>query len=151
MSSKKSSGALGTSRIQSNLLQQNCFVRDCSNKSDIKGEPMTSFDSLDEVTTDKGVELVTTKNSYHITPQYIDSFIDSADYRRDPISAINNGVKRQNLGDISAIQAVAKMDLNSQRSLFEQLSAKFGNKHTVEVKEPVPVVDNSSVGGDNNE
>lgn len=116
----------GSSRVQSNLLQQNCFVRDVVRKVDLKSENSDScFISLDEVLSENGVSFVPRKYPYPITPHYVNSFVDSADYRRDPVSAINNGVKRQNLGDISQIQSVLSMDSSLQRSLYEQLSAKF--------------------------
>lgn len=121
----KTKESYGSSRVQSNLLQQNCFVRDVTKKDDVKGDSIDSFLSLNEVVTDKGVELKTTVEPYHITPQYVSSFADSSDYRKDPISAINNGVKRTNLGDITDIQRVSAMDASSARALYEQLKARF--------------------------
>lgn len=116
----------GSSRVQSNLLQQNCFVRDVVRKVDLKSENSDScFVSLDEVSSENGVSFVPHKYPYPITPQYVNSFVDSSDYRRDPVSAINNGIKRQNLGDVSSIQSVLDMDSSLQRSIYEQLSAKF--------------------------
>lgn len=113
-------------RVNSHLLQQNCFIRDCV--SSCSSEPLekcSSYLSIDEVSTPKGVELRETVNPYPITPQYVNSFADSSDYRRDPVSAINNASKRINLGDITQIQDVASMDSSQARSLYEQLSKRF--------------------------
>ncbi|UPW40990.1 hypothetical protein [Sigmofec virus UA08Rod_5838] len=117
-----------SSRVQSNLLQQNCYIRDVSRSVDLKTSVSDLvYESLDEVRSDNGVSFEKKEYPYHITPQYVNSFVESSDYRRDPISAINNGVSRQNLGDISAMQEVLNMDASSQRVLFEQLQAKFNS------------------------
>lgn len=122
----KCSGSRGSSRMQSNLLQQNCFVRDVCRKVDLKSvNSETTYDSIDEKVTDKGLEIEHNSYPYPITPQYVNSFVDSSDYRRDPANAIANGVKRQNLGDISAVQQVFKMDTVTARALFAELSKKF--------------------------
>lgn len=113
-------------RIQSNLLQQNCFVRDVSLSRDLRS--VTSdidFLSQDEVTTSHGVSLVDKVKKYPITPQYVNSFVDSSDYRRDPVSAISNGVKKSNLGDLTEIQSVLSMDSAKQAELYHELSKKF--------------------------
>lgn len=125
MSKEKVKDSFGSSRVQSNLLQQNCFVRDVTRKVDVKGDVCDFFESLTEVTTDKGVELKNTVEPYHITPQYVTSFVESSDYRKDPLNAIANGVKRVNLGDISDVQRVASLDSSEARALYERLKARF--------------------------
>lgn len=135
------------SRVQSNLLQQNCFVRDVTLKSDLSVPSIVSFESIDEVVTDKGVEVRKTVEPYHITPQYVSSFVDSVDYRKDPIGAIANSFKRLNLGDITDVQKVASMDVSSARALYAELQKRFAEvKSDVkkDVKTDIP-------GGDNNE
>lgn len=143
----KVSNAVGSSRVQSNLLQQNCFVRDCSKKSDLKTDypENPTYTSLDEVTVDKGIEFRETVQPYLITPQYVSSFIDSSDYRRDPANAIANGVKRVNLGDISGFQDVSKMDMTQARALYSQLSAKFAKAGQVPAPAPAPSDNNNEV------
>lgn len=128
------------SRIQSNLLQQNCFVRDAINKSELVSGQPSEYVSLDEVVTSKGVELKESVEPYPITPEYVSSFADSADYRRDPIQAINNSVKGVNLGDITDIQKVSQLDTTEARALYDQLKARFASVDK-------PVEDN---GGEDN-
>ncbi|QXN75103.1 hypothetical protein [Microvirus mar26] len=122
----KSPKNVGSSRVQSNLLQQNCYVRDCRMKSDLAStDSLSSYVSLDEVTTDKGLDIVEHTYDYPITPQYVNSFVDSVDYRRDPQGAILNATPRKNLGDIRSLQDIMKMDNSSLRDLYDQLSARF--------------------------
>lgn len=118
--------ARGSSRVQSNLIQQNCFVRDCSQKSIL--EPVASdkvFLSLDEKPSENGVSFELNEYPYPITPEYVSSFADSTDYRRDPANAVANGVKRPNLGDIRSIQDLSKLDTSVQRAIYDSLQAKF--------------------------
>lgn len=118
-----------SSRVQSNLLQQNCFVRDVTRRNDfVQSSSPETFVSIDEVVTKDGVKLVEKEYPYPITPQYVNSFVDSSDYRKDPFSAINNGNNRVNLGDIRDLQDVASMDMEHARSLYSQLVAKFSSK-----------------------
>lgn len=127
------SSCTNSSRIQTNLIQQNCFVRDVARAVDLKSEsPDFMYTSLDEVTDDKGIHFEEHDVPYPITPAYVNSFVDSVDYRRDPAGAIANGVSRTNLGDISVMQQVLSMDSSAQRSLYDQLFAKFAAKSDVE-------------------
>lgn len=115
-----------SSRIQSNLLQQNCFIRDVTTKVDLQSVNSDSvYGSLDEQTTSDGIRFKVNQYPYPITPSYVDSFVSSTDYHFDPASAVANGVKRSNLGDCTKFQDVLNMDSFEQRSLYEVLSAKF--------------------------
>lgn len=117
---------VNNSRIQSNLLQQNCFVRDVTRVGGlVTSSSPDTFLSLDEVVTSKGISLVESENPYPITPQYVKSFASSADYRKDPFAAIASSSPRTNLGDISSIQEVSSMDMEQARSLYSQLQSVF--------------------------
>lgn len=125
-------------KVVSNLLQQNCYVRDVIRADDLRSSDVRSkFSSIDEVVTSKGVELKRVVLDYPITPQYVQSFVDSSDYRRDPLQAISNAPKRSNLGDISDIQ---KIDISSIKDLLSELNSKIdkaviASKSTVHVDE----------------
>lgn len=112
--------------IPSSLIQQNCFVRDVVRLVDA---PISSsseqYVSLDEVVTDTGVQLRETVVNYPITPQYVNSFVDSSDYRKDPFSSVVQSSKGSNLGDIRDIQNISSMDSSQARELFNQLKARF--------------------------
>lgn len=129
--------------VKSNLLQQNCFVRDVSLKKDLHSTfSVDSYISLDEKISDNGYVQEYNSYPYPITPQYVQSFVDSVDYRRDPANAVANGVHRVNLGDVGSIQRLYGLDSSNQRALYEQLKSKF-SKPTSDIK---PASD--TTGGD---
>lgn len=118
-----------TKRLHSNLLQQNVYVRDCSLGSDIEGNKSGStFVTLNENITDKGLEQSFEEVPYPITPESVASYASSCDYKVDPVAAFNAPSRGVNLGDVSALQEVGSMDSETARALYEQLSAKFAEK-----------------------
>lgn len=118
-------------RIRSNLLQQNCFVRDISAAVDLAAPfEDSTFVSLDEKVTESGLEFSYNEYPYHITPQYVNSFAEGADYHRDPLSAISSSAPRVNLNDIRNLQDVSSMDTEQSLALFKQLQAKFAQTQT---------------------
>lgn len=123
--SKKSSSV--NIPIRTNLIQQNCFLRDITTNSSSSVDSSDSFVSLDEVVGESGIELRETVQPYPITPQYVNSFVDSADYHKDPVNAIATGKGGVNLGDMTELQKVSSMDMESARALYEQLSKKFAS------------------------
>lgn len=113
-------------KIQSNVLKQNCFVRDCVEEKEVFTDYADkTYTSVDEVVSSNGIKLVENQVPYHITPQYVNSFVDSSDYRRDPVNAVLNAPKRQNLGDISGIQDICGFDFISAQKLYQALKTKF--------------------------
>lgn len=112
-------------RIQSNLLQQNCFVRDVCVASDLQHVSSDKFCSIDEKVDEGGVHIEKNEYPYPITPDYVNSFVESSDYRRDPFSAVLNSVKGNNLGDVRSMQDISSMDTEQARSLYKQLSERF--------------------------
>lgn len=122
---KKNPESAPLRELQTNLLQQNCYVRDVTNKVYTHREPITQYESLDTVVEEDGVKLRRAVQDYPITPQYVQSFVDSADYRKDPLGAIANGKSRQNLGDITEMQQVSNMGTDEARAMYEQLKQRF--------------------------
>lgn len=116
-----------SSRVVSNLIQQNCYVRNMCVSEDLKsdGSSESSYYSLDEVQTDDGVSFKKNLYPYPITPSYVNSFVDSSDYRRDPVNAIVNGRSGSNLGDCRDFQNIMSMDSASLSKLYLQLQKKF--------------------------
>lgn len=110
--------------IATNLIRQNCFVRE-SVRSDCSVTQPSSFLSCDEVVEDDGVKVKFTEHDYPITPEYVDSFVDSSDYRNDPIGSIAAGQNRRNLGDVSQMQSVGQMDMSQARELYNKLREVF--------------------------
>lgn len=113
-------------KLSSNLLKQNCYIRDCVEEKVVTTDYSDkTYTSVDEVVTSNGVKLVENQVPYHITPQYVNSFVDSSDYRRDPVNAVINAPRRQNLGDITGIQDICGFDFVSAQKLYQALKTKF--------------------------
>lgn len=132
--------------IVTNLIKQNCFVRAVTVNSSPTTSPLTEFESVDEVSSDSGVELRFSIQPYPITPQYVQSFADSADYHKDPAAAIlaASSVNRTNLGDVRDFQKVNSMDTAEAIALHNDLKAKFGEAVRL-------TSSNSGTSGGNNE
>lgn len=66
---------------------------------------------------------------YPITPEYVKSFGDSADYKKDIAGAIAESAQnvRANLGDVSALQAVLSNDSESARKLRNDIKQAILN------------------------
>lgn len=113
-------------RIPTNLIQQNCYLRDSRDALDLKTCSSTSsYLSVDESVDESGLHIKFNEYDYPITPTYVNSFAEGADYRKDPGNAILNGHHSKNLGDITSIQEIMSMDSSAQSELYAQLSAKF--------------------------
>lgn len=131
---------MNSTKVKTNLIQQNCYIRDTRGVFDEHNSyAQDVYKSLDVNQTDNGIVEEVNDYPYFINPEYVQSFVSSTDYRRDPQQAIVAGVHRQNLGDISSLQDISKLDTVAQRALYSQLSAKFGNANRSKV-----VTDNPS-------
>lgn len=115
--------------LKTNLISQNCFVRDITPIVDLKTDyPEQFYESMEEIidTDNPSLSHIRKIYPYEITPEYVNSFADGADFRKDPVSAIVNAPKnRQNLSDIRDFQRVVEMDDTSARNLFEELKQRF--------------------------
>lgn len=115
--------------LQTNLISQNCFIRDIAPVVDLKTDyPEEFYESMEEVvdTDNPSLSHVRKVYPYEITPEYVNSFAESSDFRKDPVSAIVNAPQgRQNLSDIRDYQKVSDMDDTSARNLFEELKQRF--------------------------
>lgn len=130
-------------RIPCNLIRQNCYLRDIVDPLDFSSKyPEKVFTSLDEVPSDDGIKFVPNDYPYPITPESVNSYVDSSDYRKDPANAISSGVHGVNIGDCTDIQSILRMDSSAQRSLYEQLSAKFSSVESKSTQDPPEVKDN---------
>lgn len=114
-------------KIVTNVLRQNCFVREVVRSDSVISQP-DKYLALDEVVRPDGTgsDLNYHVEDYPITPEYVNSFADSADYHNDPLAAISNSKPRQNLCDLTTFQRVMDMDCEQARGLYAQLSKIFG-------------------------
>lgn len=88
-------------------IRQNCYALDINlNIKDLKkkNNTITSYPSLEKKKLPNGyVEQVEVKD-YPINSDSITSYVDGADYRRDPATAVAQSKKRVNLGNIADVQ-----------------------------------------------
>lgn len=88
-------------------IRQNCYALDvCTSIKDTKkkNNTITTYPSLEKKKLPNGyVEQVEDKD-YPINSDSITSYVDGADYRRDPATAVAQGRKRVNLGDVAEVQ-----------------------------------------------
>ncbi|WGL31091.1 hypothetical protein [Dipodfec virus UOA04_Rod_715] len=109
-------------KVSSNLLKQNCYLRDVTPVVDVpSSDTDLKYISLDVIQTENGQEIRETVNSYDITPERVLSYLDSTDYKTDPLSNLNLPARGFNLGDISAIQELLN-DPERLRNSLELLS-----------------------------
>lgn len=122
-------------QIKVNTLRQNCFASECREASvstvshDYK---IKKYQSLEKHILPNGMTFDLEEVDYPITPESVTSYVDSADYRRDPLGAIASAPKRVNLGDISQVQDFIKENpqeaIRLYRSVGEQLAKYYEDK-----------------------
>lgn len=120
-----------TKRIHTNLIQQNCYVRDFVEPFDVKTEYLdTNYISVDAVVDSSGVSLRKTINPYPITPDSVTSYADGCDYTSDLAASMNSSAPGSNLGDLTALQAFSQLSRDEQLSLISSLRDKMSEKST---------------------
>lgn len=102
-------------RVKCNLLQAEVYVRYpvrvCGD-----GTKCRKYVELQEVPTQNGFVEHYVELDYPITADSVNSYADSADYRKNP-EVIRQAVPRQNLGDISEVQKLLREDMSSLRDI----------------------------------
>lgn len=115
--------------LKSQLLQQNVFLRDTIPAYDLKKGNVSKeyYDVFEEDIIDKdGFPVhreVMKKVPYPHTPESVQSFESSTDYKIDPSNARRSG--GTNLGDISAVQALLRSDSAMQNPEYQALLKKI--------------------------
>lgn len=116
-------------RLKSQLLQQNVFLRDTVPAYDLKkgNEIKEYYDVFEEDVIDKDGSPVhrevMKKVPYPHTPESVQSFESSTDYKIDPSNARRAG--GVNLGDISAVQSLLYSDSAVQNPEYQDLLKKI--------------------------
>lgn len=115
--------------LKSQLLQQNVFLRDTIPAYDLKrgNAAKEYYDVFEEDIIDKdGFPVhreVIKKVPYPHTPESVQSFESSTDYKTDPSNARRSG--GVNLGDISGVQALFQSDSAVQNLEYQELLKKI--------------------------
>lgn len=79
---------------------------------------------------------------YPITPEYVKSFVEGADYHYDVLGALSRSVPRQNLGDIREMQKVGKMDDGDLNALVKHFADLLAQKQQ---EQAAPAAENTEV------
>lgn len=101
-----------------NLLEAEVYVR--FPVSTLEDKQVKQYIELQEETAQNGVVERYVAVDYPITPESVNSYADSADYRKNP-DVIKNAVPRKNLGDISEVQKVMSNDMTEMRTMFAKM------------------------------
>lgn len=123
-----------------NLLEAEVYVR--FPISTIGDKQVKQYVELQEETTQNGIREHYVAVDYPITPESVNSYADSADYRKNP-DVIKNAVHRQNLGDVSEVQKVMSNDMTEMRLMFakmQEVMKKVEDSQNPK-KDPVPPVE----------
>lgn len=89
------------------------------------GSRTQSYTELVEHTTDTGVNYSIEEFPYEHTPDRVKSYASTCDYRKDPLQAVANAPKRNNVGDISSIIDIMSQDSESCLAMLDGLRAKI--------------------------
>lgn len=115
--------------LKSQLLQQNVFLRDTVPAYDLKkgNESKEYYDVFEEDVIDKdGCPVhreVLKKVPYPHTPETVQSYESSTDYKVDPSNVRRSG--GVNLGDISGVQSLFRSDNAAQNPEFKDFLKKI--------------------------
>lgn len=126
---------LKTKRLQCNLLQQNVYVRDISlpfdEQNDYRVDKFVSMDFVDE----PGVSReVVTEHDYPITPDSVNSYADSCNYKLDPLGSQSRGSFGLNLGDVTFMQKLMSMDSSERNSYLSDLRSRLSSAQATPVQ-----------------
>lgn len=104
-------------RVRCNLLEAEVYVRFpvCI----IDGKPIRQYCELQETPCKNGVVENYVQVDYPVTPESVNSYADSADYKKNP-EVVTKAVSRQNLGDITEIQQVLRNDMTAMRDMLQR-------------------------------
>lgn len=109
-------------KLVTNMLEQNVFVRDTRPAFDKKSKSAQRvYYELVENITEDGINYKLEAVDYPITQDYVDSFADSTNYKKDPAGAVARAPQRQNLGNISDMQKASEMDSESLKTFYKKM------------------------------
>lgn len=114
-------------KLKTGLVRTNVYIHEVAPLVDKKSIYHDKYYlSMEEkIGEDNALRHVVSEIPYEITPDYVNSFTDSADYRRDPVAAVINSTPRQNLGDVTEFQKINELDDSQAAALFAQLKERF--------------------------
>lgn len=112
-------------KLCSNLLRQNVYVRDVVAPYDEKCDyHIDRFSSVDYQDVPGACREVVTGHDYPITPDSVNSYADSCNYKVDPMN-VPLTPRGENLGDLTFMQKLMDMDSSERDSFLEGLKSRL--------------------------
>lgn len=131
--------------VTMNLLRAQVYAYRNELPTEIRhNQPQKTYMELQQKEYENGIKEEYVEVDYPITPDYVKSFEPSANYKNDLQTAMNAQPRGANLGDVSAIQELTRMDMAEVQKLRSELEAL---KTKVETK---PVETPTEKAGENN-
>lgn len=131
---------------------KNCFRLD-GNNDQTTPHPVRfgkTYFELQRRTHQNGVSEEFVEVEYPHTPARVNSYVDVADYKRDPFTAITNSKPRANLGDVRDIQEVMKMDSSERLAYYNNLRSAIDKLVDMETNKTVEKTVEKRLEGENN-
>ena len=106
-----------------NLLKQNCYVAEtnslCNSLAEKPGE--RTYVDIEERVVEDGVKLLKTYQTNPICPDYVKSFVDSCNYKIDPLASVLSGSAQWATKEDSLLSALRGKSDTEIRAYFEDL------------------------------
>lgn len=103
-------------QVEIGCYKQNCYIHDWFDDSKkgihkVKTNfPKTYHECIEKVCDDGSYHVNVEEVEYPISEDTLNSYLDSTDYRLDPLAAVQNAPSRQNVGDIREISQIMRLD-----------------------------------------
>lgn len=116
-----------TKKIYCKMLSQNIYLRECSplSERDVKITPQKKYFELQRDTVSNGIVENLVELEYPITEDEVNSHLQSADYRNDVVSAMNQSARGSNLGDVTAYQEFIRRDPEQALRIYKETISKL--------------------------
>lgn len=110
--------------VTMNLLRAHVYAYRKELPTEIRhNQPQKTYMELQQLPYENGLKEEYVEVDYPITPDYVKSFESSANYKNDIQTAMNAQPRGANLGDITAIQELARMDMAEVQKLRTELES----------------------------
>lgn len=128
MSRSKQQSFFEKKRVPMNLLQQNVFVlKTVSGSSENKSYLQETYVSQDEILESDGISIRRTVQEYPHTPESVNSYLGSVDYKNDIAAAVSSPAPGRNIGDVAALQELFTRSPEEIRDFFFAMTEKIAN------------------------
>lgn len=134
--------------VKFGMIQANVYQLDTCESCPVEVDSAMKYESLVRTQTDCGYEERVEEFDYPITPESVNSYLDSCDYKSDPLGNLARSSARQNLGDVSDIQNIASMDMDTARAMYRELLAKLSTAEKNKVSSSVEMKDKNEKEGE---